>query len=202
MVRKASWGVMVVLATLVASYALAGAFLPSTRIDFVSSLFLEKQLRALGHLVAGGLALIAGVLQFSTRIRLNRPSIHRILGRIYLVTVMVSGVSAVLLAPTSTGGLPAHLGFGMLGVLWVSTSVLAYLSVRSGDYSAHREWMIRSYALCLAAVTLRIYLPLSGIAGIPFMEAYPTIAWLCWVPNLVFAEWFLVRGSIVPVDAE
>jgi len=77
---------------------------------------------------------------------------------------------------------------------------MAWLRVRSRDYAAHREWMIRSYALCLAAVTLRVYLPLSAMAGIPFSESYPAISWLCWVPNLIIAEWFLVRSSIAPLQ--
>jgi hypothetical protein len=65
----------------------------------------------------------------------------------------------------------------------------------------HRAWMLRSYALTFAAVTLRIWLPLSQIAGIPFQEAYAAIAWLCWVPNLVVVEWFILRrrtGLAIP----
>jgi hypothetical protein len=52
----------------------------------------------------------------------------------------------------------------------------------------------------LAAVTLRLYLPLAALGGIPFEEAYPAIAWLCWVPNLVAAEWFFVRGSFLSLE--
>jgi Predicted membrane protein (DUF2306) len=59
--------------------------------------------------------------------------------------------------------------------------------------------MIRSYALCLAAVTLRIYLPPSLMAGIPFEAVYPAIAWFCWVSNLVVAEWFVLRSSLAPM---
>ena len=51
--------------------------------------------------------------------------------------------------------------------------------------------MIRSYALTYAAVTLRIYLPLSLMAALPMQAAYPAIAWLCWVPNLLVAEWYV-----------
>ena len=56
----------------------------------------------------------------------------------------------------------------------------------------HRAWMYRSYALTLAAVTLRIYLPLAGIAGIGFADSYPAISWMCWVPNLLVVEWFIL----------
>jgi len=44
-------------------------------------------------------------------------------------------------------------------------------------------------------VTLRIYLPLSGAAGIEFKAAYQAIAWLCWVPNLVIVEWFVLART-------
>jgi hypothetical protein len=60
--------------------------------------------------------------------------------------------------------------------------------------------MIRSYALTLAAVTLRLYLPSSQLAGLPFTVAYPAISWLCWVPNLLIAEWFVrARQSFAPL---
>jgi hypothetical protein len=62
--------------------------------------------------------------------------------------------------------------------------------------------MIRSYALTFAAVMLRIYLPLSQVYGIPFEPAYQTIAWLCWVPNLIVAEWLILRQQLTPVVEE
>lgn len=195
------WGTMLVLAMLISLYALASALAPGLRSPFVEDIFAMGPARALGHMAAGGIALAAGALQFSTRLRVEKPRVHRAAGLVYVLAVLVSGTAAVLLAPFSTGGVAAHYGFGMLGVLWLATSVVAYLRVRSRDYEAHREWMIRSYALCLAAVTLRIYLPISGLAGIPFEEAYPAIAWLCWVPNLVVAEWFFVRSRFVSLES-
>jgi hypothetical protein len=46
-----------------------------------------------------------------------------------------------------------------------------YLAIRRWDEPAHRAWMIRSYALALAAVTLRIYLPLELALGMSFGDA-------------------------------
>jgi len=31
------------------------------------------------------------------------------------------------------------------------------------------------------------------VVGIPFDAAYQTISWLCCVPNLVVAEWLILR---------
>jgi Predicted membrane protein (DUF2306) len=57
-----------------------------------------------------------------------------------------------------------------------------------GDYVNHQRWMTRSFALAFAAVMLRIYLPGSLAAGVDYYDAYPVIAWVCWVPNLIVAQ--------------
>ena len=49
--------------------------------------------------------------------------------------------------------------------------------------------MVRNFAATFAAVTLRLWMPLLIIAAhLPFSVAYPLVAWLAWVPNLVLAE--------------
>lgn len=199
MIRKAAWGLTAVLAMLVAAYAFISIAAPGLRSPFVSNLFSEKALRTMAHLGAGGIALVAGAFQF-TRLRFSAPRVHRLLGRVYLVAVVISGTAAGLLAPWSDGGVSAHAGFGLLALLWVLTALVAWDRARSGDYRAHRGWMIRSYALCLAAVTLRLYLPASSMLGVPFESSYPAIAWLCWVPNLIVAEWLVVPSSLLAVE--
>jgi len=60
--------------------------------------------------------------------------------------------------------------------------------------------MIRNFALSLAAVTLRIYMPLM-LAALhwPFRVTYITVSWLCWIPNLLVAEWLIARDKRRPV---
>jgi hypothetical protein len=56
--------------------------------------------------------------------------------------------------------------------------------------------MIRCFALALAAVTLRNELPMLLLAArLSFHAAYITVSWLCWVPNLIVAEWWLRRTA-------
>ena len=50
---------------------------------------------------------------------------------------------------------------------------------------------MRNFAMAFGAVTLRIYLGLFALAGIPFEESYPAVSWLAWVPNLLMVEWYL-----------
>jgi uncharacterized membrane protein len=76
----------------------------------------------------------------------------------------------------------------MLAVFWIVTAVFAYIRIRSYDLESHRRWMIRNYSLTFAAVTLRLWLPILMGFGNEFPEAYATVAWLSWVPNLIVAE--------------
>src|SRR3954447_10094968 len=77
----------------------------------------------------------------------------------------------------------------------VFTTAVAYLNIHRRCVQAHRERMMRSYALTAAAITLRMYLLVLLISGIPLAKAYPVVAWICWIPNLLFAEWLLRRDG-------
>jgi uncharacterized membrane protein len=151
------------------------------------------------HIFASLAALAIGPFQFRARLRARRPRLHRALGRVYLgFGILVGGIAGLFLAWHAFGGWPARLGFGALALSWLYTGMQAYRAIRAGDVSSHQRWMVRNFSLTFAAVTLRLMLPASMVSGIPFELAYPCIAWLCWVPNLVVAELFLVP---VPVNA-
>ena len=91
----------------------------------------------------------------------------------YVLAVLFGAVAGFALAPHSFGGWVAHAGFGLLAVCWLGATLNAYRHIRRGEVNAHRNWMIRSYALTLAAVTLRIWLPSSQLAGLAMAVAYP-----------------------------
>jgi hypothetical protein len=119
-------------------------------------------------------------------------------GRFYLLAVALGSIAGLALAVVSEEGLPTHLGFGMLAALWFFTGFEAYLQIRRGDIAAHREWMIRNFALTLAAVTLRNYMPLMLFAlHCSFCQSYIAVSWLCWVPNLLLAEWMIRRRRVL-----
>jgi uncharacterized membrane protein len=143
----------------------------------------------LTHVFAALLALLLGPLQFWDRLRQQRRSLHRWMGRIYLgVGVLVGGLSGLYMAQFAYGGLVTQFGFGLLAVAWLYTGFEAYRAIRAGAVQQHRAWMVRNFSLTLAAVSLRVYLPLSMMAGVEFTAAYTVISWLCWVPNLLLAE--------------
>lgn len=191
------WSILAFLAMAVAAYAIAVVIAAPIRPPIVRDLLANWPLAAPAHFLGGAVALVLGALQMNSRLRTRYRVAHRWTGRVYLAAIAVGATSGFALALDSFAGPVARAGFALLALAWLATSSAAYLHIRRRNIAAHRDWMVRSYALTLAAVTLRIYLPASQIAGIPFMLAYPAIAWLCWVPNLAVAEW-LVRSGRVP----
>lgn len=192
--RLLGWSVMALMAVAIAGYAVMNLAMPGLRNPFVRELMANFPVPLLLHLAGGAVALVCGALQFHRGLRLRRPALHRRLGQTYVIAVLASGLGGLWLALASTAGPPAQFGFGLLAVAWLWSTVAAYRHARARRFERHEAWMVRSYALTLAAVTLRLYIPAFLIAGVPFPQAYVTIAWLCWVPNLVVAEWVVLRG--------
>jgi uncharacterized membrane protein len=140
-------------------------------------------------------ALLIGAVQFSKVLRQRKAWIHRWVGRVYLTSCLVGAMAGLVLATGSSSGAIASIGFGGLAIAWIVTNVLGWYHAREWRFAAHRRWMIRSWALTLSAVTLRLYIPLAEAVGLPELPAYQAIAFLCWLPNLVLAEVLLRSGS-------
>ncbi|AEM69681.1 Protein of unknown function DUF2306, membrane [Allomuricauda ruestringensis DSM 13258] len=148
-----------------------------------------------GHISFGGIALLSGWSQFIKKLRAKHLNLHRNLGRVYVFSALVSGLCGVYLGFFATGGIISSLGFISLGVIWLFTTLRAYIAVKNKDLSLHQGLMIYSYAACFAAVTLRIWLPFLTIIFGEFLLAYKIVAWLCWVPNMIFAQlWVRKKG--------
>jgi len=196
-VLRGRWLFLAVPALAVAIYGVAVLAIPAFGPPFIRERLARMPWVVVAHIGGGAVALVAGALQVNARLRARFLNVHRWLGRTYVLAVAVGGLAGLILATRSQGGPVAHAGFGLLAVLWISTTGLAYRRIRNGDQPSHRRWMIRSYSLTFAAVTLRNYLPLALVAGIPFVAAYQAIAWACWVPNLLAVEWWLSRRASI-----
>ncbi|RYZ04857.1 MAG: DUF2306 domain-containing protein [Myxococcales bacterium] len=131
------------------------------------------------HVMGAATALLVSPLQLLPRLREKAPSVHRWLGRVYVLACMVGGVAGALLAAGSAAGPVASVGFGMLSLLWLYVTTAGFLSALRGRLAEHRVWMIRSFSLTYAAVTLRIYLAILPALPIAFIQGYRAIAFLC-----------------------
>jgi hypothetical protein len=151
------------------------------------------------HMVFGAVALVTGALNFRHGLRRRRPAVHHRIGETYILACLLTGLAGGWLAVFAFGGMGNRLGFGGLALALLTTTTLAYRAVRARRFHAHRAWMIRSYALILAAVALRLELPLLTMLTGTFEAGYAIVAWSCWVPNLVVAEAIIRRDPAPPL---
>jgi len=142
------------------------------------------------HAYTAILALAAGFTQFSPLIRNQLPRIHRISGWLYLIVVLLlAGPSGIIIGIHANGGWSSQLGFCLLGILWIYFSWIALQKVKQRDIQAHRDFMYRSFALALSAISLRAWKYVIVALWQPRpMDTYRIVAWLGWVGNLILAE--------------
>lgn len=205
-----AWGTMTVLAILVAGYAVVQYFvLGAERAGFVNMKLTEQQLNQIWygmlytHVAGSAVALAIGPFNLAESIRRRNRKLHRVMGRIYMAGIALGGLSGAYLALEATGGMVSTLGFLGLSLGWLISAYYAMKTIRSRQVEEHRRWMVRNYALTLAAVTLRLWLGIFVIAfGVEnFTISYMIISWLCWVPNAIAAEWYIRRRPNVTLTA-
>ena len=184
------WAIWVLPCVGVAGYAIVRyLIMPPSQGHFSQRLLLLQV-----HASCGALALLTGPWQFWNWLRHTHREWHRWLGRTFLLAVAASSLAGFTLSFYSEEGWATHSGFGLLAAVWFWTAWMGYSTARTKRFRLHREWMVRSFALALAAVTLRNELPvLLFVAHTSFHTAYITVSWFCWIPNLIVAEWWLRR---------
>ncbi|MDD7914680.1 DUF2306 domain-containing protein [Polaribacter ponticola] len=147
------------------------------------------------HIILGGIALLIGWLQFNKKLRLKNLELHRKIGKIYVLSVLLSAISGLYIGFYASGGIIAKSGFITMAIAWFLTTLFAFTAIKKGNVLLHQKLMIYSYAICFAAVTLRIYLPIFIPIFGSFLPAYKLIAWLCWIPNTIIA-YFIIKSQI------
>jgi uncharacterized membrane protein len=147
------------------------------------------------HVFSSILALAAGFTQFSNYILKNYKHLHRTIGKIYVINILlINFPSGMVLAVYANGLLPTKIAFVTLDCLWFWFTFRAYIAIRKKKIKEHKEFMIRSYALTFSAITLRTWkIILSSVFNMDPLTLYMIDAWMGFVPNLLFAEWLIRR---------
>lgn len=144
------------------------------------------------HVFSSIFVLLAGFPQFFKASFQRNLKLHRNLGKVYiLLIILVSGPSGLLMAFYANGGFWTKLGFVILGIGWLAFTFLAYYHIRKRNIQAHRNFMIRSYAFTLSAVTLRGWMYIFSWFYMDYYTSYLIVVWLSWSLNLVIAEFII-----------
>lgn len=116
------------------------------------------------HVFAAAVAFVVGFLQFSRRLRSQRPRLHRALGYVYFAGTLVGAPAAIFLGLKSSCAL-CRPPLTLLGVLWGSTTLMAVAAARNRDFTIHRAFMVRSFGLMNVFTLIRLLddVPIPGL---------------------------------------
>lgn len=142
------------------------------------------------HGLAGLIALGLGASQFSTRLRHRHARVHRILGRCYVAGVAIAAPMGIYIT-TRHNAVPTQIAVTTTAILWFLSTAVAFYCIRRRNFQQHRQWMIRSYAITLIFLLVRV------IDAVPALndldgDPSPNMLWLCnviaWVvPSFIIA---------------
>jgi uncharacterized membrane protein len=91
-------------------------------------------------------------MQFSSRLRRRHLKFHRVLGRIYVVSVFIGAPTGIALA----AGRPGMPGTSIQAAAWMVCTTAAFIAARNRQIAQHRQWMVRSYAVTFTFVSSRV----------------------------------------------
>jgi len=185
-----------------------------TDIDFLASkqIVIDKKHWLIAfyiHISSSVVVISVGITQFSKKIMLSYPKLHRLMGKIYIFLILlVACPSGFVMAFYGNGGPSAQLAFILQALAWWYLTFMAYRQIHAGKVKAHGEYMIRSYAMTLSAISLRaatylisywklenqFYCPSEAYPLLCYPDFYIMVAWLSWIVNLIIAECLILGG--------
>lgn len=144
------------------------------------------------HVYTSLFLVIIGLIQFwNTRFT---KGYHKQLGMAYVVIILfLSAPSGLIMSFYANGGFWSKLSFIILTILWFVFTYLAYKSAKQKKWEQHKKWIMRSYALTLSAISLRLFKwCIVSFIALPPMDTYKIVAWLGWTVNLFFVEMYIL----------
>lgn len=148
------------------------------------------------HISTSIFALGSGIFQFSIQFFRNFPRAHQWIGKVYITSILVfAAPSGLVIAVYANGGLGCKVGFVLQSFVWWILTYWAYEAILQKKYLLHTNMMLRSFALTLAAMSLRTesYFMYYFFQTKP-IETYQTVTWLSWVGNLLLVELLIYYG--------
>ena len=141
------------------------------------------------HVISSMAVIAVGPFQFLKKFRSRYLNWHRLGGKIYAYGILLlAAPSGLIMAFYAEAGFWSVIGFLCMGILWFVTTLMAVIKIKQRKIEEHRIWMIRSYALSFAAITLRLLVPFFSLFIYDENLIIISTAWLSWLLNLLIAE--------------
>ncbi|WP_294327955.1 DUF2306 domain-containing protein [uncultured Chryseobacterium sp.] len=149
------------------------------------------------HVYTSIFVLLSGFLAI-IRKDFGLKNFHRNMGKVYIFLILLlAAPSGIYMGFFANGGLLSKISFVVLGFSWWFSTFKAYQLVRQKKFKDHKQWMWRSFAFTLSAITLRVWKVIIVYLFHPNpMDVYQIIAWLGWIPNIVIIEYLITKKQI------
>ena len=139
------------------------------------------------HMAASALALLLLPLVIALR---QTPHLHRALGRLLGIFVVIGGLTALPVAVLSSSGEMARAGFFVQGLVWLALFWRGWRAIRGRDRRRHAQAMLAMTAVTTGAVWFRVITGTAILTGLPFEAAYAFAAWAGWlIPLTLVVYW-------------
>ena len=150
------------------------------------------------HVYSSILIILLGITQFSKTIRKQYKIIHKLSGKAYIILILlIASPSGFIMSYHANGGFIGKISFSILSFFWFLFTLKAYTFIKKRRYQKHSDFMIRSYALTLSAISLRLFkYGIVTIFELPPMDTYKIVAILGWTINLGIAEIIIRRNYL------
>ena len=150
------------------------------------------------HIFTSLIVLLSGSVLFSNFILRKYSILHRYAGHTYVfLLLLIAAPSGMVMAFHANGDWLTQLSFLILTPLWWWFTWKGFRTALQKDFKAHRIWMMRSYALTLSAISLRVYQMVLG--SLFFIEPevqYLLVSWMSWCGNLIIVEFLIFQNTL------
>jgi uncharacterized membrane protein len=169
--------------------------------------FFESPTPIVVHAISSLTYFILGAFQFSTSLRRNKPGWHRKAGYVLIPSGLLCALSGAWMAyfyPPIFGTGTAVSTIRIVVAAAIAAFIcMGFAAIRERNVAAHRAWMMRAYALAIAAGTQ----PITLAPMLVFPKLYGELGYTLglaagWLLNLLVAEWLIRRSAPHPLDRD
>jgi uncharacterized membrane protein len=152
----------------------------------------------LGHMFFGTITMITVVLQLWPRLRIEHPRVHRISGRVYVVSAVIAGCAGLVIVPFAP--VVGQIGVSLATITWIAVTVAGFVRARQGHFDRHRRLMLYSFAIVMnnvwGVILGRIGFSMIDVIDVNYIAE--GVRWLGWIGNLMLVQWWIYRTEDRP----
>jgi uncharacterized membrane protein len=153
----------------------------------------------MAHIAGGATALLTGPFQLLKEVRNKYRKLHRVMGYVYIVSIILSSGGALALTFTTTNQVSVAYTISLWGLVfvWIASTGMAFWTIKEKKIQEHEEWMVRSYMVTFAFIVQNYLFSVPGFDKLgSFQEISPDLFWFSWSMPLFFYQLYLTKNKI------